>query len=334
MSQKSAIPISESSSNNHHPKPGLLAFLPDSWIPYGELARIHRPTGVLLFYFPHLFGTLYATSIHDQPSRNMQDLIQKNLILLGGCCFFRPAVCSWNDTIDRDYDAKVTRCASRPIPRGAVTPNKAHVLTVVMTLFALGFLWVLPQTCWIVSIPDIFLLALYPFAKRFTNYPQAILGFQIALGFFMGFAAMDPSFFDRLSTDLKDSKNPQVWALVAFYLANACWTMVYDTVYAQQDVKDDAAAGVRSMAVHFRGRERLLLWILVSILVGSLVACGYWQGFGIAYFTSTCGGTLSSLAYMLLTIDFANGDECSWWFEQGYRFVAISITLGLGLECS
>ncbi|KAI9148763.1 UbiA prenyltransferase [Paramyrothecium foliicola] len=316
-----------------HPKVGLVAYLPDAWAPYGELARIHRPTGVLLFYLPHLFGTLYATSLLDEASRSFWDVAQKNLILLGGCIFFRPAVCSWNDTIDRDFDAQVARCASRPIPRGAVTVQQAHVLTVTMTLFALAFLYALPQSCWIVSVPDIFLLGLYPFAKRFTDYPQAILGLQIALGFFMGLAAMDPGFVGKLTELAFNPTDPNGLAMGAFYLANACWTVVYDTVYAQQDVADDAKAGVRSMAVRFRGKERQLLWTLVLALVGFLAACGYWQNFSLAYFTIACGGTLSSLSYMLLTIDFKNGDECSWWFEQGYRFVAVSITLGLVSQC-
>ena len=314
--------------------PGLLQYLPEAWVPYGELARIHRPTGVQLFYFPHLFGSLYAMAIQSPADRDVTNLVYKNLIFLGGCIFFRPAVCSWNDTIDRDFDAQVARCATRPIPRGAVSVNQAHALTAATTIGALAFLYALPPACWIVSVPDIFLLGLYPFAKRFTDYPQAILGFQIALGFFMGLAAFEPDFIGRLTALTADpAADKTTWAMGAFYLACACWTMVYDTVYAQQDVKDDAKAGVRSMAVHFRGHERKLLWSLVLTMVASLAACGLWQDFGMAYFACTCGGVLASLSYMLLTINFDNGDECGWWFEQGYRFVASSLTLGLGLEC-
>lgn len=345
MNRKSATTRSPSSSTSSPKEPidtflkarkpsGLLQFLPETWVPYGELARIHRPTGVLLFYLPHFFGSLYVTAMQSPVDRNFVHLVYTNLIFLGGCIFFRPAVCSWNDTIDRDFDAKVARCATRPIPRGAVSVNQAHALTAAMTIGALAFLYALPAACWVVSMPDIFLLALYPFAKRFTDYSQAILGFQIALGLFMGLAALEPDFLGRLTAlAAAPAADQTTWAMCAFYLACACWTMIYDTVYAQQDVKDDAKAGVRSMAVYFRGRERILLWSLVLTMVASLTACGLWQGFGVAYFACACGGVLSSLSYMLLTINFDNCDECSWWFEQGYRFVAISLVLGLSLEC-
>ncbi|RYP69050.1 hypothetical protein DL769_005368 [Monosporascus sp. CRB-8-3] len=240
------------------PKSGVIAYFPPSWVPFAELARIDRPTGIYVFYLPHLFGTLYASAVTNNSTR-LSDLVYRNVTLLAGTVFMRAAACAWNDNMDREYDRQVWRCRLRPLARQAVTPMQAHIFTFFLTIPALACLFSLPYTCWIIAVPSILLLALYPFAKRFTDFPQIVLGIQLAIGFFMGFASIDhdllrsPRSLDGLENDRKDH------ALLAFYLANVCWTIVYDTVYAQQDVEDDAKAGVRSMAVRFRGSTRTLL---------------------------------------------------------------------------
>ncbi|KAJ8133449.1 hypothetical protein O1611_g162 [Lasiodiplodia mahajangana] len=312
------------------PVSGILSYFPASWVPFGELARIDRPTGIYLFYLPHLFGTLYATGTSNQVS--LLDIVYKNAILFAGTISFRAAACSWNDSLDYEYDRQVLRCRLRPVARGAVTPSQAHIFTVFLTFLALAFLYLLPRSCWIVSVPSIFLLALYPFAKRFTDFPQTILGVQVGIGFFMGAAAIDDGWFKDIDSFAALRNNQRIQAMMAFYLANACWTVVYDTVYAQQDVEDDVKAGVRSIAVRFRGSTRALLWGVSSMVVAMLLASGYLQNFGTGYFAVTCGGTMASLSYMLSTVDFTVPAECGWWFRNGTWFVGFSISGGLILE--
>ncbi|KAI1147616.1 UbiA prenyltransferase family-domain-containing protein [Nemania diffusa] len=314
------------------PVSGILSYLPASWVPFGELARIDRPTGIYLFYLPHLFGTLYATSAGSHVSLSLSDIVYKNAILFAGTVSFRAAACSWNDSLDYEYDRQVLRCRLRPVARGAVTLSQAHIFTVFLTSLALAFLYLLPRSCWAVSLPSIFLLALYPFAKRFTDFPQTILGIQVGIGFFLGAAAIDDGCFKDISSFAALRSNRNIQAMIAFYLANACWTVVYDTVYAQQDVEDDLKAGVRSIAVKFRGRTRALLWGVSSIVVAMLLASGSLQNFGYGYITVTCGGTMTSLSYMLSTIDFTAPTECAWWFRNGTWFVGSSISGGLILE--
>ncbi|KAI1813505.1 UbiA prenyltransferase family-domain-containing protein [Poronia punctata] len=303
------------------PQTGILSQIPASWVPFAELARLDRPTGIYLFYLPHLFGVLYASCTSTQRI-NLYDTTYKSVILLLGTVFFRAAACTWNDAMDVEYDRQVLRCRLRPLARGAVSPLSAYVFTGVLTLSALLCLYELPRNCWFVAGPSIFLLWLYPFAKRFTDFPQVILGVQVGIGFFMGRAAVVWLFWDY---DYR--------ALTAFYLANICWTIVYDTVYAQQDVEDDAKAGVRSIAVRFRDRTKGLLWTVAMAQVALLLASGYWEGFGGGYMTMCCGGVFLSQAYMLLTIDLRDPEECSWWFRRGTWFVGLSICGGLLLEC-
>jgi 4-hydroxybenzoate polyprenyltransferase len=305
------------------PKSGILAHVPASWVPYGELMRIEKPTGIYLFYFPHLFGTLYVAA-SSASTVSVDHLLWTNVKLFVGTVFMRAAACAWNDNLDREYDRKVRRCRLRPLARRAVTPFQGYVFTAVLTAIAAALLLSLPTPCHIVAIPSIALLILYPFTKRFTDFPQLILGFQVAIGILLGMAAVDP---DALDNGLY-SKG----AVASFYLMNVAWTLVYDTVYAQQDVEDDAKAGVRSMAVRFRNGPRLLLTVVVIAQLGLLGLAGQLQKFGVAYFSVACGGTLLSMLWMLLTIDLKEPAQCMWWFKNGCWLVGMSITGGLALE--
>lgn len=331
------------------PSTGILSYFPASWVPYGELARIDKPTGIYLFFLPHLFGVLYAACFSKRATSSSQPVFdeepsstellirasQTTVILLAGTALFRASACSWNDTLDREYDRLIARCRLRPVARGAVSPMQAHILTGVTAVMAFCCLVTLPPICWIIALPSIFLLWLYPFAKRFTDFPQVILGFQVAIGFLIGVGAQN----DDLVTDavlLHDTSyclNSNVLlSVLAFYLANVCWTVIYDTIYAQQDVKDDMKAGVRSVAVRFYGRAKMLLWTVAVAQVSLLVASGYWAGFGPMYMTLACGGTAVSLAYMLATVDLTNAAECAWWFRNGCWLVGASVAGGLAAE--
>lgn len=305
------------------PKVGILSYVPASWVPYGELMRIDKPTGIYAFYFHHLFGTLYACILLNTPP-TLQHLLKVNAILFAGTIFMRGAACSWNDTLDREYDRQVRRCRLRPIARGALSPTQGHLFTSVLTLAALSFLYQLPIDCWILAMPKIFLLALYPFAKRFTDFPQLVLGFEMSSGLFIGAAAM--------GYDFRTTKQHTWLALGLFYFAQICWTVIYDTVYAQQDVEDDAKAGVRSMAVRFKdGPRTLLTWVAV-LQVGLLAAVGSLQEWGLWYYSITCAGTAVLLFWNVYTVDLQNPAECMWWFVYGSRMVGAITSAGLGLE--
>jgi 4-hydroxybenzoate polyprenyltransferase len=262
------------------PKTGFIPSLPPSWVPVAELARIAKPAGIYLFYFPHLFGTLFAACLtpdQTKTSVGFKQLVQVNSILLLGTALFRASACSWNDTMDVEFDRRVRSCRNRLLARGAVQPRQAHIVTVMTALLATVCLVVLPPACWVVAAPSIFLLWLYPFAKRFTDFPQAILGIQVAIGFLMGMAAQNNSILIEILHRETDRASALAVSIGAFYVAQAFRTVIYDTVYAQQDVEDDAKAGVRSIAIRFRGHTKTFLWSLavgkVATHVGSFWLC-------------------------------------------------------------
>ena len=307
------------------PTRGILSKVPPSWVPYGELMRIDKPTGIYLFYFPHLFGTLYAASLmKSKPS--VFTLFGLNLYLFISIIFMRGAACAWNDNMDREYDRKVYRCRLRPIARGAIGPFQGHIFTGILSAFTASFLILLPPDCVTIAIPSIILLALYPFAKRFTDYPQVVLGIQLSTGVIMGSTAMGMNPFSPF-------ENPRVQASVsALCASNIAWTIIYDTIYAHQDIKDDSKAGVKSMAVKFGDSTKFLLSGLALLQVALLIGVGVVMEMGFFYFAVTCGGALATLGFMIWSVDLQKPEECWWWFKNGCWYTGGAIAGGFLLE--
>jgi 4-hydroxybenzoate polyprenyltransferase len=145
----------------------------------------------------------------------------------------RGAGCTWNDITDRDFDGKVARTASRPIPSGQVTVKKALVWLALQALISLGILLTFPVQAILLGIAALIPVAIYPFAKRFTWWPQLFLGIAFNWGALVGWTA--------------HTGELQLPA-VLLYLAGMAWTLFYDTIYAHQDTEDDALIGVKSTA--------------------------------------------------------------------------------------
>ncbi|KAL9043514.1 MAG: hypothetical protein Q9214_003303 [Letrouitia sp. 1 TL-2023] len=306
------------------PQSGLISYFPPAWVPYGELMRLDKPAGIYLFYVPHLVGTLYAACI-VKPTPSSSSLVNVNVIFFLGTVFMRGSACSWNDNLDQDYDRQVFRCKTRPIARGAITTAKGHAFTAFLTSLAFAFLTMLPSRCMYYAVPSIFLLWLYPFGKRFTDYPQIILGLQISIGIFMGMVAMglDPIFQPE---KIQGSTS-------TLYASFVAWTVVYDTVYARQDIKDDAKAGVKSMSVRFQHWTEGLLWVTATLQVALLVLAGTLADMGPSYFTVACGGTALSLVTMLQNVKLEEPANCMWWFKNAYWLVGLPVVSGLLGEC-
>lgn len=310
------------------PTRGILSKVPSSWVPYGELMRIDKPTGIYLFYFPHFLGTLYAASLM-KPKPSVSALLALNVYLFISNIFLRGAACALNDNMDREYDRKVARCRLRPIARGAISPLQAHIFTGFLSAITASFLILLPPDCVYIAGPSIVLLVLYPFAKCFTDYPQVVLGFHISTGIFMGSAAMG---LNPLPS-LEDNDGGFLTSIAALYAANIIWTIIYDTIYAHQDIKDDAKAGVKSMAVTLGDRTKPLLFILALLQVALLIGAGVATGMHtLSYFAVTCVGTLITLMYMIWSVDLRRPDECWWWFRNGFWFTGGAMAGGFLAE--
>ena len=309
----------------HPPTRGFLFLIPRAWVPYAELMRLEKPTGLYLFYLPYLFGLLFAAST-AHPTIMPLPLLTASIQFFSGTIILRGAACTWNDTHDRAYDRLVARTRLRPVARGAIYPFQAHVFTAAQSIVGLLLLYSMPLQVSYYSLPVIAILGLYPFAKRVTHYPQVILGVPVAWGVFLGSAALG---CDPVALWLGQGSQSGVGgALGCFYMANIAWTVIYDTIYAHQDVKDDAKAGVKSMAVrHLYNTKTLLSWLAV-VQTSLLLATGMLAEMGSAYFVGSCGAGVS-LATMIWRVDLKRPSECMWWFKHGTWFVGGSITLGL-----
>ena len=223
-------------------------FAPISTRPYLRLSRLDRPIGTWLLYIPCVWGILLA-ALHDSNLR-LWDLW---LILACGlgALLMRGAGCTWNDITDRNYDALVSRTKSRPIPSGQISVKNALFWMLIQAFCALGLLITFGPTAVIFGIASICLVVIYPFAKRFTWWPQIFLGLAFNWGVLLGWVAHT----GRLD-----------WPAVVLYCSGIFWTLFYDTIYAHQDTDDDALIGLKSTARLFGNKTHywLILFQLFS----------------------------------------------------------------------
>ena len=290
------------------PEVGFISYLPGSWVPYAELARIDKPIACLYLYFPCLFGTAMAASI-NATMIGPDQLLKTNLIFLFGSFMVRCAGCSWNDIVDQEYDRKVSRTRLRPMARRAITTSNALIFTISQILIGLYLVsLLLPMNCLYYSVPSIFLTGLYPYGKRFTYYPQLILGCVFSWGVIMAFPALNIDLF---------SSEESLTAASCLYISCIAWTVSYDTIYAAQDIKDDAKAGIKSPMVLHKRHTRKVLAGGALFQVTSLVCVGLVIGASAAYFLIACFGTASALALMINRVDLNDPKDCLWWFKNG-----------------
>lgn len=204
---------------------GLVALLPRPLRRLALLARFDRPIGWWLLFWPGAWGVALAGEAVAR-----WDLIAW---LLVGSIAMRGAGCVYNDIVDRDLDAKVARTATRPIPSGMVSVRSAWVWLAALCLVGLAVLVQLRPPAAGVALASLALVAAYPFMKRITWWPQAWLGLVFSWGALVGWVEATGGF---------------ALAAAALYAGSIAWVIGYDTIYALQDVDDDALIGVRSSA--------------------------------------------------------------------------------------
>ena len=214
-----------------------LAFAPPAWRPYVQLARLDRPIGWWLLLLPCWWSSALASVSLGQEPR-----LAHLVLFLIGAVAMRGAGSTFNDVIDRDIDAKVARTRGRPIPSGRVSPKQAAAFLAGQCAVGLAVLLCFDRPAVLTGFASLIIVAVYPFAKRFTSWPQAVLGLAFAWGGLIGWIAI--------------TGHLQAPALL-LYAAAIAWTIGYDTIYAVQDQRDDPAAGVLSTARLFESRVKL-----------------------------------------------------------------------------
>lgn len=300
-------------------KGGLVACIPEPWIPYVELIRLDKPTGIYYLFFPCIFSTFVAAPLAT-PVVATAEVFKTAALFFVGAVVMRGAGCTINDLWDRNLDPYVERTKSRPIARGAISPRKALVFTAAQLLTGLGVLVQFPVQCLWYGIPSLILVGAYPLAKRVTNYPQFVLGLTYSWGAIMGFPALGLD----LLTD-----TTALMASISLYSSCVAWTVLYDMVYAQMDMKDDAAAGIKSIALQHKHNTKAVLSGLAAAQIAMLATAGATAGAGPIFFLGSCGSSMITLGTMIWRVRLDDVQDCWWWFKNGCWLTGGGIALGL-----
>jgi 4-hydroxybenzoate polyprenyltransferase len=280
----------------------------DSWAPaparpYLRMIRADRPIGTWLLLWPCWWSTALAAVAAGDSVPNLWYLA----LFAVGAFVMRGAGCVYNDIVDQDVDAAVARTRSRPLPSGQVTERAAKVF--MLALAFTGFLVLIqfnPFTI-VLGIASLCIVAIYPFMKRITHWPQAVLGLAFSWGALMGWAAV----FGRL--DL---------APVLLYVACMAWTIGYDTIYAHQDKEDDALIGLKSTALKFGERTKPWMVLFYGVAITGIAAAGLLAGAGPVFLVGLALGA-AQLGWQIVTLDVNDGDNCLKRFRSNRDFGAI-----------
>ena len=224
--------------------------------PYLRLARFDRPIGSWLLLMPCWWSAALAAGVaHD-----IRGLPLTVALFFIGAFVMRGAGCTWNDITDRNLDARVERTRSRPIPAGQVSVSQAGIFLVAQALVGLAVLLQFNRFAVLTGIASLLIVAVYPFMKRITYWPQVTLGLAFSWGALMGFAVT----LARIDA-----------AALVLYAGSICWVIAYDTIYAHQDTEDDVLIGIKSTALLFGARTKLALSIFYSLAV-VLIGVALW----------------------------------------------------------
>ncbi|KAF9353736.1 Para-hydroxybenzoate--polyprenyltransferase, mitochondrial precursor (PHB:polyprenyltransferase) [Mortierella sp. AD094] len=267
--------------------------MPESLQPYLYLTRIDKPIGTWLLFWPCAWGITMASYGASLPWTSTLYTIG----LFGtGAIIMRGAGCTINDLWDRDIDKKVERTKVRPLASGAITPTQAIAFLGLQLGAGLAVLTQLNMYSILLGASSLSLVVTYPAMKRITYWPQVVLGLAFNWGALLGSSAM-------LGT-----ANWQV--ALPLYASGVCWTLVYDTIYAHQDKRDDVKIGVKSTALRFGKKTPEYLAAFSTGMVSMLALAGYMNDQGPLFYALSVGGAAAHLAWQLKTVDYENPIDC------------------------
>jgi 4-hydroxybenzoate polyprenyltransferase len=271
---------------------------PEGLKPWLKLGRFDRPIGIWLLLLPGWQGIALALGQY----RRAPDLYDAWLFLgfAVGACLMRAAGCAFNDIVDRDIDARVARTALRPIPSGRISVKQAWTFVIGCSLVSLLILLTLNATAILLGVASLILVAVYPFMKRITWWPQAWLGLTFNWGVLMGFAAAVGglpfllwAWFRSLEAAGQgflvasaDTHGHIALSALLLYLGAVFWTLGYDTIYALQDIEDDAMVGVKSSARRLGPNVRRGVGVFYLLTVLLTVAAGAAAGLGPLFYVA------------------------------------------------
>ena len=278
-------------------------FAPAWLVPYLRLARADRPIGFFLLALPCFWSVALAARSLNEPYPNPRLLV----LFAVGALVMRAAGCTYNDLIDRDIDAQVARTRGRPLPSGQVSVRGAIFFMLALCLVGFAVLLSFNSfTVWL-GLGVLPIVALYPFVKRFSYWPQAVLGLAFNWGALLGWASV----LGRLD-----------WPAIVLYAGAVAWTIGYDTIYAHQDREDDGLLGLKSTALRFGQATRTWLILLYAIAWLAITAAGVMAHAGTAFLLGMVAAG-AHLAWQVATLNIDDPENCLKRFRSNRDFGAL-----------
>ncbi|WP_370931164.1 4-hydroxybenzoate octaprenyltransferase [Bartonella sp. DGB1] len=275
-------------------------------LPFAQLARWERSIGWKLLLIPCIFS-LFLYSIDqaqlDPTQIKAKEYLYYLILFTIGAIAARGAGCTYNDLVDQNLDTKVDRTKLRPLPAKQISRLSAWIFLFLQLLVAFLVILQFNNYSFWLALSSVFLVALYPFMKRITYFPQVILGLCFSWGALLGWSVMAGG----LSL-------PPIFV----YLANICWVIAYDTIYAYQDIEDDRKVGIYSTALFFEKNSRLAISILYSFTVIFLAMALFYVNapiiayIGLIFFAS-------GLVQQIIKLDIANPELCLKLFKDNAK---------------
>lgn len=264
--------------------------------PYLRLSRFDRPIGSWLLLMPCWWSAALASGV----AGDLRLLPSTVVLFFIGAFVMRGAGCTWNDITDRNLDGKVERTRSRPIPSGQVTIGQAAAFMVLQALIGLAVLLQFNRFAIATGIASLLVVAIYPFMKRITYWPQVVLGLAFSWGALMGFAVI----LARLDV-----------AAFVLYAGSISWVIGYDTIYAHQDREDDALIGIKSTARLFAERTKPALVFFYSLAVVLIGVAFHLAGAGVLAFVALAVFA-AHLAWQVRRLDIGDPALCLKLFKS------------------
>ena len=274
-----------------------------------DLIRIKKPIGIMLLFWPCLWGLTLGNEFTINSFKYEIYLIY----FLLGSFLMRSAGCVVNDILDRKYDKLVKRTKVRPIASGRISVRLGLVYAAILCLLAF---FILIQFNYVVILLGIFSMPFafsYPLMKRYTYWPQLFLGFTFNYGLIMGW----------FSINLEFSYIP-----IVFYIGAIFWTLAYDTIYGFQDIKDDEIIGVKSTSIKFKKNPKLFIFLCYSIFISMQVITGVMMEFSNYYFIGIIIISVHLLIYQCLYLNVLNPNLCLKKFKSN-NFLGLLVFLNI-----
>lgn len=289
-------------------------WLPKPVRPYALLMRLDRPIGTWLLLLPCWWSLGLGWQLNQQKI-TLLELGYLYFLFTVGAILMRGAGCTINDLWDRKLDQLVARTANRPIASGVISVTNAILFLLLLLTLSLTILLQLNETCWLLGFLVLLLVFSYPTFKRFTYWPQFVLGLTFNWGALMGWVSI---------TGTIDTPS------LILYLAGIFWTLGYDTIYAHQDKEDDALIGVKSSALALENLTKPFIYIVYTITILGVFLIGWISKFSIPFYL-VCLIALCQLIWQIRALDLDSPNDCLKKFKSNRLFgflITFAIFLG------